>query len=106
MRQLEELGVPYKYEGWVPYNEMASYYFASDLYLITSREEGGPAAVLECMATGTPLISTKVGMAVDVIKHGTNGFLTEIEDSSAIAEYALKNHIRPQIASIRFHKTL
>ncbi len=89
MRELERLGVAYHYAGWVPAQEMGAYYFASDLYMITSREEGGPAAVLECMATGTPLISTRVGMAVDVIRHGENGFLTDIEDVEAIAEYAL-----------------
>jgi glycosyltransferase involved in cell wall biosynthesis len=88
-RGLDRLGVPYEYAGWVPFTGMAPYYFASDLYLITSREEGGPAAVLECMATGTPLISTRVGMAVDVIRHGDNGFLAEIEDRDALAGYAL-----------------
>jgi len=87
MRNLDRLGVPYKYLGWVPFTEMAACYYASDLYLITSREEGGPAAVLECMATGTPLVSTRVGMAVDVIRHGWNGFLADIEDRDALVNH-------------------
>lgn len=90
MRELDRLGVPYRQCGWVPFTEMAPYYFASDLYLITSREEGGPAAVIECMATGTPLVSTRVGMAVDVIRHGKNGFLVEVEDSDGLADHALR----------------
>ncbi len=42
------------------------------------------------MATGVPLISTKVGMAVDLIKNGENGFLVDIESSDGLAECALK----------------
>jgi glycosyltransferase involved in cell wall biosynthesis len=89
MRELDRLGMAYHYAGWVPAHEMDAYYFASDFYMITSREEGGPAAVLECMATGTPLISTRVGMAVDVIHHGENGFLADVEDVDAITGHAL-----------------
>jgi glycosyltransferase involved in cell wall biosynthesis len=84
------MGIPYLYQGWVSYKEMAPLYFACDAYLIASREEGGPAAVLECMATGTPLVSTRVGMAVDVIRHGENGFLAEIEDVDSLAGHLLE----------------
>lgn len=109
-RCLEELGVPYHYAGFVPMKDMPAFYYASDLYLITSREEGGPAAVLECMATGTPLISTRVGMAVDVIQHGKNGYLTDLEDISALADHALmliKNpSIRMQISEAAKHTAL
>lgn len=86
-RRLAGLGIPFHYAGKVP--DTAPYYLASDLYLITSREEGGPAAVLESMAAGTPLVSTRVGMAVDVIEHGQNGFLAPIEDAAAITAHAL-----------------
>ncbi|MEM7802911.1 MAG: glycosyltransferase, partial [Chloroflexota bacterium] len=45
-----------------------------------SREEGGPKAVLECIATGVPLVTSKVGLAPDVIQDGINGYMTEVED--------------------------
>lgn len=88
-RHLEQIGIPYHYAGFVDRTQIPAYYGASDLYLITSREEGGPAAVLECMATGTPLVSTRVGMAVDVIKDGENGYLTGVEDAAALADRAM-----------------
>ncbi len=43
-------------------------YHLSDLHLITSRWEGGPRAVLEAAATRTPVISTPVGVAPDILE--------------------------------------
>ena len=61
-----------------------------DLYLVTSREEGGPRMILESMACGIPLVSTKVGQAADLIKHGWNGWLADIGDYEGIA-HQVKN---------------
>ena len=38
-------------------------YEAIDVCIVTSRDEGGPRAVLEAMATGVPLVTTRVGQA-------------------------------------------
>jgi glycosyltransferase involved in cell wall biosynthesis len=61
-----------------------------DLYLVTSRTEGGPKAILEAMATGVPIVSTKVGMAPDIIKEGYNGLLAEVEDVAMLSEQAIR----------------
>lgn len=79
-KNLKQNGIPYKHVYLKDYREIVKYYHATDLYLVTSREEGGPKAVLESMATGVPLISTHVGMAPDVIINGENGFLVDVED--------------------------
>ena len=34
-----------------------------NLYIVSSRYEGGPQAILECATTKTPIISTDVGIA-------------------------------------------
>ncbi len=41
------------------------------------------------MASGIPVISTRVGQATDLIRHRKNGWLVEVEDSTAIARWAL-----------------
>ncbi|MDO8524131.1 MAG: glycosyltransferase family 4 protein [bacterium] len=88
-KELEKNNIAYKSIGYVEnFNEVANYYKALDLYLVTSRIEGGPQAILESMASGVPLVSTKVGMAVDVIIDGENGFLAEVESISQIVQKA------------------
>ena len=59
-----------------------------DLYIITSREEGGPKAILESMACGVPLVTTRVGQAMDMVKHNENGMMTNTEDYQGLAFYA------------------
>ena len=69
---------------------MAPYYKVTDLYIVTSRAEGGPKQILESMASGVPVISTCVGMAPDVIIDGENGFIVEVEDVKALTQRALQ----------------
>ena len=39
-----------------------------DLYIVSSRLEGGPQAILECAISETPIISTNVGVALSLSK--------------------------------------
>jgi len=40
------------------------------------------------MAKGVPLVSTRVGMAPDVISSGCNGLLADVEDVQGLVEHA------------------
>ena len=82
---LERLGIPYRHQELDAYLDIVPYYQALDLYLITSRAEGGPKAILEGWACGVPVVSTRVGMPADLIRQGENGLLAEVE---AVAELA------------------
>jgi len=53
------------------------------MYLVTSREEGGPKALLESMASGIPVVSTRVGMADDL-----GGPVADMVNGQAIASLA------------------
>jgi glycosyltransferase involved in cell wall biosynthesis len=55
---------------------------------MTSREEGGPLALLESLASGVPVVSTRTGMAEDVIEDGGNGALVEVDDVDGMVERA------------------
>ena len=62
-RGLTARGIPFRHAYLRDYPAIAPYYHALDLYLVTSRDEGGPKTVLEAMASGVPVVSTRVGMA-------------------------------------------
>ena len=61
-------------------------YHALDIYLITSREEGGPMGLLESIACGTPVASTNVGMAKDIINDKISGVIADEIDVENIAQ--------------------
>ena len=75
MRGLDDMGIPYRHAFLNSYPDVARMYRAIDLYLVASRQEGGPKSVLESMANGVPLVTTRVGQAMDLVKHGENAWM-------------------------------
>jgi glycosyltransferase involved in cell wall biosynthesis len=88
-RGLDRLGIRYAHEYAPDRDALAKLYHGLDLYLVTSREEGGPMALMESMASGVPVVSTRVGMAPDLIVDGITGALAEVDDVAAIVTKAL-----------------
>ncbi len=87
---LEEAQIPYHHVYLKSYPDIAKLYQALDLYIVSSRQEGGPKAVLESMASGVPLVTTRVGQAMDLVKNGENGWMADVENAEALAFYALQ----------------
>ena len=85
---LSKYKIPFTHSYLTNYQDIVKYYQAIDMYFVTSREEGGPKAILESMACGIPIISTNVGMANDIIVNGINGFRVDVEDAAQIKEFA------------------
>jgi glycosyltransferase involved in cell wall biosynthesis len=84
---LERLGIPYRHALLAGVDAVAPAYDAIDACLVTSRDEGGPRAVLESMAVGVPLVTTRVGQAADIVRHGENGWLVDVEDVDGLVEW-------------------
>jgi glycosyltransferase involved in cell wall biosynthesis len=57
----------------------------ADLFVLPSRSEAFPNAVLEAMAIGLPAIATSVGGLVEVIEHQRSGLLVPPDDPVALA---------------------
>lgn len=53
-----------------------------DLFALSSRTEGHPLAVIEAMATGLPVLATKVGGIPEMIEDDKSGFLSPPDEAS------------------------
>ena len=58
---------------------------ATDVFLLTSRNEGTPVALIEAMASAVPGVSTDVGGVKDVIHDPSVGRLAPFGDAGALA---------------------
>jgi glycosyltransferase involved in cell wall biosynthesis len=84
-------GIPFLHFNLPRYADIGELFQTLDLYMVTSRQEGGPKAVLESMASGIPLVTTRVGQAMDLVRHGENGWMTDVEDVEALTHWAHKS---------------
>jgi glycosyltransferase involved in cell wall biosynthesis len=57
-----------------------------DVYVLPSRSEGTSIAMLEAMASGRPIVATKVGGTVDIIENNKTGLLVPPEDPASLAK--------------------
>jgi glycosyltransferase involved in cell wall biosynthesis len=57
------------------------------LLVVPSSYEGFGIVYLEGMGFGLPAIASTAGAAREIINHGRNGFLMELEDTSALAQH-------------------
>lgn len=72
--------------GYVDNFKLRKLYQSLNTYVIPSRVEGGPVTLLEAFSSEIPVISTPVGMSIDLIKHGVNGFFIPINSPESLAE--------------------
>lgn len=58
---------------------------SAQMFVMSSQFEGMSNSLIEAMCLGLPCISTNVSGAVDLIRHGENGFLVDVGDDEAIS---------------------
>ncbi len=74
------------FAGEIPHNQLSKILLQHDIFCLPSRSEGFPAAPLEAMGCGLPVVSSNVGDMEEVIVEGFNGFLFQSESITDLAE--------------------
>lgn len=85
-RTVEELGLAdhVRLVGARPAEEVARWLAASDVFCLATSNEGRPNAVMEALACGVPVVTTRVGGNAEIIDEGRNGLLVPLHDPAAL----------------------
>jgi len=72
--------------GGVSSAEVLARMQSTDVFVLSSFEEGISNAVLEAMASGVPIVTTNSGGMAEAVTDGVEGFVVPVRDVSALAE--------------------
>lgn len=70
-----------KFLGWLSRANVQRQYQQANLFVFPSRHEGMPNAILEAMASGLPVVATRIAGNEELVVHGETGLLVPPEDS-------------------------
>jgi glycosyltransferase involved in cell wall biosynthesis len=83
LAKAKNLSARIKFAGWKERAELPQFFKETNLFVYPSRHEGMPNAVLEAMASGLPVVATRIAGNEDLVSEHT-GQLVPAEDATAL----------------------
>jgi len=80
-------------------DQIAAFYAAANVFLLTSHSEGSPNALLEAMSAGLPVVATRVGGVPELAENGEEALLEDRGDHEALADAVLRVFTEPDLRS-------
>tara|TARA_B100000902_G_scaffold59643_1_gene66767 strand:- start:50744 stop:51658 length:915 start_codon:yes stop_codon:yes gene_type:complete len=90
INKFNENGIPYKYFEMIDISKLNQLYNILDLYIVSSRIEGGPQAIMECSVSKTPILSTDVGIASEILSPESIYSIKNFKNARPDVDYAYK----------------
>lgn len=90
LRAVEKLGISASVSFLGKQDDVAGVLPIADIFLIPSETESFGLSALEAMSCEVPVIATNVGGLPEVIEHDRTGYLVELGNISAMAEWGVK----------------
>jgi teichuronic acid biosynthesis glycosyltransferase TuaC len=87
-----------RFLGRIPPERMRLVYPAADCLVLASSREGMPNVLLESLASGIPVVATRVGGCPDIVRGPVAGRLIDAADPHAVAR-AVQDLMRTQPSS-------
>jgi mannosylfructose-phosphate synthase len=75
-----DLGDRVKFTGYIPDDDLATYYRKAAVFVLPSKYEPFGMTTLEAMSCGTPVIATRFGGIKDDLEHGVDSLLVDPTD--------------------------
>jgi glycosyltransferase involved in cell wall biosynthesis len=113
IKELERIKVSYSFFEMVNSKELNELYNCLDLYIVSSRVEGGPRSIIECGLAKAPIISTDVGISELILNKESifdvNDFITYRSATPNVnysykkaKEYTISNYMQSFIKNVFF----
>ncbi|MDH2330834.1 N-acetyl-alpha-D-glucosaminyl L-malate synthase BshA [Paenibacillus polymyxa] len=88
--KIENLGLQDKVFFLGKQDQIAEVISMADVLLLPSEKESFGLVALEAMACGVPTIGSQAGGVPELVVHGSTGYLAEIGNTEAMADYAVE----------------
>jgi glycosyltransferase involved in cell wall biosynthesis len=84
--------------GPLAHDRVAEMLSDCDVFVMYSRTEATPRAMMEAMAVGLPVVTTNAGFCADIVEHGREGFVLGSDPDGEIVEMLDRFRTDPQLA--------
>ena len=88
-----------RWEGFVPYEKLGSYYEACDVFVLPSLEDTWGVVALEAMAFGKPVLCSRSAGSSELVEHGVSGYVFDPDKPEELAGYMRQFIERPQLVA-------
>ncbi len=88
-------GLPVKFMGRMVGEQLSQAYASADIFTFASALETFGLVVVEAMAAGLPVVSSRVGGIPDVVQEGVTGYTFDVGDVNAMVEGVRKIVTQP-----------
>lgn len=85
-----------RFAGALEPTQLPATYARSGVFLLTSSEEGTPTVILEAMACGLPIVTTRSNDFTGIVDEGDGGFVVDGCDAEALAQRIEQTLADPQ----------
>ncbi len=79
-------GVPVTFMGYLRGEELWSAFASSDIFVFPSAMESFGLVLIEAMASGLPVVTSRVGGADEIVQSGVNGYVFKVGDTRGMVD--------------------